>query len=204
MKKSISLFSLLFFATFLFAQNDITVTGNIYDSETKQSLPYVNIGFVEKAVGTVSDEGGYFQLDYSSAKISFDDVLQISSIGYETKKIKASEFYAQLGKSNKIYLKPEPFNLDEVVIGNDKRKNLTVGSSKPKENSRGYWLNKEALGGEIATKINIKHKNTRLEDLRLQVVKNNSGSIKVRVNVYEEINGMPGKNLATANMLHTI
>lgn len=204
MKNYFFLISYFFLTTFLFAQNDITVVGYIYDSETKQSLAYVNIGFVEKAVGTVSDEGGYFQLDYSSVKISLDDVLQISSIGYETKKLKASEFYVQLGKSNKIYLKPEPFNLDEVVIGNDKRKNLTVGSSKTKENSRGYWLNKEALGGEIATKINIKHKNTRLEDLRLQVVKNNSGSIKVRVNVYEEINGMPGKNLATANMLHTI
>ena len=188
----------------MLAQNDVTIVGYIYDSETKQSLAYVNIGFVEKAVGTVSDEGGYFQLDYSSAKISLDDVLQISSIGYETKKLKASEFYAQLGKSNKIYLKPQPYNLDEVVIGNDKRKELTVGSSKTKENSMGYWLNKEALGGEIATKVNIKHKNTRLEDLRLKIVKNNSGSIKVRVNIYEEINGMPRENLVKANILHTI
>jgi len=204
MKKCIFLFLFFFITTFLLAQNDVTIAGYIYDSETKQSLPYVNIGFVEKAVGTVSDEGGYFQLTYSTVKISLGDVLQISSIGYETKKIKASEFYAQQGKSNKIYLQPEPYSLDEVVIGNDKRKNLTVGSSKTKENSMGYWLNKEALGGEIATKINIKHKNTRLEDLRLQIVKNNSGSIKVRVNIYEEVNGMPGKNLVKANILHTI
>jgi tetratricopeptide (TPR) repeat protein len=204
MKKFIFLFFFFCFSTMMLAQNDVTIVGYIYDSETKQSLAYVNIGFVEKAVGTVSDEGGYFQLDYSSAKISLDDVLQISSIGYETKKLKASEFYAQLGKSNKIYLKPQPYNLDEVVIGNDKRKELTVGSSKTKENSMGYWLNKEALGGEIATKVNIKHKNTRLEDLRLQIVKNNSGSIKVRVNIYEEINGMPGENLVKANILHTI
>jgi len=188
----------------LFSQNDITISGYIYDSETKQSLAYVNIGFVEKAVGTVSDEGGYFQLSYSSAKIGLDDVLQISSIGYLTQKLRASEFYAQLGKNNKIYLKPQPYNLDEIVLGNDKRKELIVGSSKTKENSMGYWLNKEALGGEIATKINIKHKNTRLEDLRLQIVKNNSGSIKIRVNIYEEVNGMPGKNLVTEQILHTI
>ena len=181
MKKFIFLFFFFCFSTMMLAQNDVTIVGYIYDSETKQSLAYVNIGFVEKAVGTVSDEGGYFQLDYSSAKISLDDVLQISSIGYETKKLKASEFYAQLGKSNKIYLKPQPYNLDEVVIGNDKRKELTVGSSKTKENSMGYWLNKEALGGEIATKVNIKHKNTRLEDLRLQIVKNNSAFFESRV-----------------------
>lgn len=204
MKKTI--ISLCFLATSLIlsSQNDITVSGYIYDSETKQSLAYVNIGFVEKAVGTVSDEGGYFYLSYSSAKISLDDLLQISSIGYQTIKLKASEFYAQLVKNNKIYLKPEPYSLDEIVLGNDKRKELIVGSSKTKENSRGYWLNKEALGGEIATKINIKHKNSRLEDLRFQIVKNNSGSIKIRVNIYEEVNGMPGKNIVKENILHTI
>ena len=204
MKKAIFLFLIIAFNYSLFAQNEVTVTGYIYDSETKKALSYVNIGFVEKAVGTVSDEGGYFQLTYSTVKISLDDILQISSIGYETKKLKASELYAQLGKSNKIYLKPQPYNLDEVVIGNDKRKKLIIGSSKTKENSMGYWLNKEALGGEIATKINIKHKNSRLEDLRFQIVKNNSGSIKVRVNIYEEVNGMPSKNLVKANIIHTI
>ncbi|MCB0461701.1 MAG: carboxypeptidase-like regulatory domain-containing protein [Flavobacteriaceae bacterium] len=204
MGKAIALIYFLTISIPSFSQNDITIAGYIYDSETKQSLAYVNIGFVEKAVGTVSDEGGYFQLSYSSTKISLDDLLQISSIGYQTLKIKASEFYAQLSKSNKIYLKPQAYNLDEVVIGNDKRKNLIVGSSKTKENSMGYWLNKEALGGEIATKINIKHKNSRLEDLRFQVVKNNSGSIKIRVNIYEEVNGMPDKNLVKENILHTI
>jgi len=185
----------------LFSQNDITISGYIYDSETKQSLAYVNIGFVEKAVGTVSDEGGYFQLSYSSAKIGLDDVLQISSIGYLTQKLRASEFYAQLGKNNKIYLKPQHYKLDEIVIDNDKHKELIVGSSKTKENSMGYWLNKEALGGEIATKINIKHKNTRLEDMRLQIGKNNSGTINISVNIYEEDNGNTGKKFTTDQSL---
>jgi len=202
--------SLLFFtfvllsSVTLFSQTDITVSGYIYDSETKKPLAYVNIGFVEKAVGTVSDESGFFELTYKSSKIGVNTILQISSIGYQTKKLAASEFYKQLARSNKIYLQPQPYNLDEVLIGNEKRKELTVGSSKTKENSRGYWLNKEALGGEIATKINIKHKNSRLEDLRFQVVKNNSGSIKIRVNIYEEVNGMPGKNVLKANIFHTI
>jgi tetratricopeptide (TPR) repeat protein len=204
MKKAIFLLLIIVFNCSLFAQTEVTVTGYIYDSETKQSLAYVNIGFVKKAVGTVSDEGGFFQLTYKTNKIGINDVLQISSIGYQTKKLKASEFYTQLARSNKIYLQPQPYSLDEVVIGNDKRKELTVGSSKTKENSKGYWLNKEALGGEIATKINIKHKNSRLEDLRFQIVKNNSGSLKIRVNIYEEVNGMPGKNLVKANILHTM
>lgn len=77
-----------------------------------------------------------------------------------------------------------PYALDEVVISNEERRTKRVGSSKKKENSIGYWLNKEALGGEIAAKINIAHKNSKLHNLKFYVVKNNSGSIKVRINIY--------------------
>ena len=79
------IFTLLFacFTTTLFAQSDITISGYILDKETNLPLPYVNIGFVEKAVGTVSDENGKFQLTFNVRKVSFDAILQISSLGYE-------------------------------------------------------------------------------------------------------------------------
>ena len=191
-------------STILFSQNDITISGYIIDNETNLPLPYVNIGFVEKAVGTVSDENGKFWLTFDTRKINLEAILQISSIGYETIKLKASKFYGTISKNNKIYLKPKPYALDEVVISNTERKEKRVGSSKRKENSIGYWLNKEALGGEIATKINIKNKNSKLHNLKFYVVKNNSGSIKIRVNIYEYNNGMPGKNLLKDNIYHTI
>jgi len=193
MNKLLTLLFSFCFITTLFSQNGITISGYIIDIETNLPLPYVNIGFIEKSVGTVSDENGKFWLTFDTRKINLDDVLQISSLGYETIKVKASKFYGTISKDNKIYLKSNPYALDEVVILNDERKEKRVGSSKIKENSIGYWLNKEALGGEIATKINIKNKNSKLLDLKFQVIKNNSGSIKVRVNIYEYNNGMPGK-----------
>jgi len=204
MKKSLLVLFVICLSTIAYAQNDVTITGYIFDKETNLPLLYVNIGFVEKAVGTVSDENGKFRLTFDTRKINFEAILQISSIGYETIKLKASKFYGAISKNNKIYLKPKPYVLDEVVISNTERKEKRVGSSKRKENSIGYWLNKEALGGEIATKINIKNKNSKLHNLKFYVVKNNSGSIKVRVNIYEYNNGMPGKNLLKDNIYHTI
>lgn len=97
-----------------------------------------------------------------------------------------------------------PYALDEVVISNEERRTKRVGSSKKKENSIGYWLNKEALGGEIATKINITHKNSKLHNLKFYVVKNNSGSIKVRINIYKFNDGVTGENVLKTNIYHTI
>jgi len=185
-------------------QNEVTLSGYIYDSETNQPLPYVNIGFVKKAIGTVSNDYGQFNLTYTVSKINANDQLQISSIGYETLKMKASEFYKIIVRDHKIYLKPTPYTLDQVVISNDLRKEKHIGSLKLDEKKLGYWLNPEALGGEIATKISIKHKRTKLHDLKFNIVKNESGSIKIRVNIYEYKNGMPGKNLLTQNIYHTI
>jgi len=185
-------------------QKNITITGYILNSATKQPLAYVNIGFIKKGIGTVSNENGLFHLTFKAHKIDVEDILQISSIGFETIKLKTAQFYGSIAKSNKIYLKPEPFALDAVVLNKTKRRQKLVGSSKKKDNSIGYWLNSEALGGEIATKININHANSKLHYLKFHVIKNNSGSIKIRINVYDFKDGIPGKNLLKRNIYHTI
>ena len=190
--------------SFVNAQSKTDFVGYIFDEETKEPLPYVNIGFINESIGTVSDDYGRFNLSCDPQKISNNSILQISFIGYNTIKLLASDFFAAIAKDDKFYLHPEPYNLDEVVLSNDLRKERLVGTLTLKQNTVGYWLNPEALGGEIATKIPIEKVKTQLHELKFFIVKNNSGWIKVRVNVYEYINGMPGKNLLTQNIYHTI
>lgn len=204
MKNLITICFFFLILSFVNAQSRTDFTGFIYDKETKEPLPYVNIGFVNESIGTVSDDFGRFNLSCDPQKISANSILQISFIGYNTIKLLASEFFSTIAKDNKFYLHPEPYNLDEVVLSNDLRKERSVGTLTLKQNTVGYWLNPEALGGEIATKIPIEKEKTQLHELKFYVVKNNSGWIKVRVNVYEYINGMPGKNLLTQNIYHTI
>ena len=186
------------------AQNEITIEGYLIDEETNLPVPYVNIGFIDKAIGTVSDESGRFRLTYNYDKINANDVLQISSLGYITIKLKGLEFIAKISKNNTIYMTPESYALDEVVLSNLKRKERRVGHSRLDDKTIGYWLNKEALGGEIATKVNITKRNSKLLDLKLHIKRNNSGNIKIRVNIYDYENGLPGKNLLKENIFHTI
>jgi hypothetical protein len=44
------------------AQYDVVIEAFILDYENKEPIPYVNIGFVEKSIGTVSNEQGKFKL----------------------------------------------------------------------------------------------------------------------------------------------
>lgn len=204
MRKIISPIIALFISTCCIAQIDVSINGHIFDDDTKQPMSYVNIGFINEHIGTVSNDEGLFILSFNSKKVSPNSILQMSSIGYKSIKMKASEFYAYIVKNDKFYLKPETYGLNEVVIKNEKRKIRTLGSFKVDDRTVGYWLNEEALGGEIAMKFPITNPNTQLHELKFYVNKNNSGRFKIRVNVYDYKNGIPGENLLNQNILHEV
>ncbi len=93
-----------------FAQGKLTrVSGVVRDSVTKEPLPFVNIIFVGKNVGTVTDYNGYFSL----ATQWGSDRLKASFVGYN-EQIKKVEN----GENQKIdfYLSPKNFSLQEVTI----------------------------------------------------------------------------------------
>ena len=52
------------------------LVGQVIDADTEEPLPYVNIGLVNKNIGTVTDEAGYFELEvhengYAEATLRF-------------------------------------------------------------------------------------------------------------------------------------
>ena len=188
----------------LLAQDVIIIEAFVLDKNTNAPLPYVNIGFLEKGVGTVSDENGKFLLKYDEDYIEDFEVLQFSSLGYETLKIKASELFSKLSKTNKIYLEPKGLNLDEVVITSQEREQKQVGSLGFDGNSIGYWKEDIALGGEIATKVRINNKNSRLLDLKLRILENISDSLKLRINIYDSKKRLPHENLLNSNVFHIV
>ncbi|MUP45252.1 TonB-dependent receptor [Gramella sp. BOM4] len=105
---------LLFLALFLtsatiFAQG--TITGKVMDSETNGPLPGANVKVAGTSNGTMTDFDGNFSLDVGSAEGS----IEVSFIGYETKKVSFSitEGSLDLGE---IVLSPDAGALDEIVI----------------------------------------------------------------------------------------
>ncbi len=74
---------LVFFLMFLFfkvnAQNQIT--GNVYDKDTKEIMPYTNVYLPQYKKGTLTDENGEFSFaDVPTGKIK----IQFSYVGYKT------------------------------------------------------------------------------------------------------------------------
>jgi hypothetical protein len=93
-----------------FAQDVTRVRGNVYDKQTGEPLPFVNIFFVKTSVGTTTDLDGYFEIDSRFVT----DSLSASFIGYETETIEI-----QKGERNldlKFFLAPKGFELKSVLI----------------------------------------------------------------------------------------
>jgi len=204
MNKKILLLFLFSVSTGLFAQYQITIEASVLNKETKQAIAYVNIGFIEKGIGTVSNEDGKFKIIYQEDLVAGEDLLQFSALGYKTLKVRASQLLGFLRNTNIFYLVPEPLALDEVFISDEKRSRIRLGNTSTSNNLMGYWKDTVALGGEIATRIKIRNKGVKLLDLKFNIVENLSDSLKVRVNVYQYKKRLPATKVLKTNIYHTI
>lgn len=206
MKNIIFSFLFLFTTNFGFAQfiNIVTIEARVLNAETKVAVPYVNIGFVGKSIGTVSDTEGNFRLEYDEDLIGNTDILQISSLGYETIQTNKTQLERLLTNSNVIYLKPKIEQIDEVVLNAEGRVSFEQGSTDNDGTGLGYWKEKNALGGEIATVFRIKEKNSQIDKLKFNVVENQSDSLKIRVNVYDYRRGYPSYLISKENIYKTV
>lgn len=101
----VSLFILLLFSTNVHAQ--YTLQGNVYDAESKEVLPFVNITVNNEKWGTTTDIDGFFTLKHTAAITQ----LNCSYIGYEKQQLNTE------GKNTlNIYLKKSVTMLAEVEI----------------------------------------------------------------------------------------
>ena len=130
-------FLLLFFLLFasVWAQ-ELTIQGRVIDAETGETLPYASI-YVGEGRGTLTNIDGEFRLT-----VSEQDLLTISYVGYEKRKIKASEV------AKVIKLKPFERQLKEVVVKpidemdilKQVIKNLKSEFSKHKNDRQAYFM----------------------------------------------------------------
>lgn len=200
-------FFLFFLHNILFSQTDIQ--GKVLDLNTNAPLPYVNIGFIEKEIGTVSNEDGTFKFSFDSSKLSSNDTLKISCLAYRDYKLPFSKLLLLGSDSLVIKMKSDVIRLSEVVVvGNKKRarrkKEKIVGYSEVGKLKNGSWQGKEALGGELVTKINVNKKKRQLNMFFFHVLENASDSLLIRVNVYDGTTKVPEKKLTNQNIIYTL
>ena len=85
MKTVKTLFSLtLLFLTLTLHAQKVSVTGQVLDAETGESIPFAGVFIKGTTTGVASDDQGAFTID-----ISKGDILLVSSIGYVEQEVAA-------------------------------------------------------------------------------------------------------------------
>ena len=190
--------------TFLNNNIALNFNGLLLDKVSNEPIPFANIGFIEKGIGTISNENGEFNLRFNSTLINTNALLKISVLGYETITLSGLKLLDLVSKECKLYINPEPFALETVTITNEKGKIVRIGNTDSNKTSYGYWKDREALGGEIAGKVQIRKKRTKLLKLDFNVLENLSDSVKVRINVYDYSKRYPGEKILKENIFKVI
>ncbi len=182
---------------------EIVLQGKITDINNK-ILPYVNIGVPNKNTGTVSNENGVYLLKIP-AKIGDRDTVVFSYIGYKTIKKPISEL--KILKDKSIQMEIEENQLAEIVLETKKFKYKKLGRTNKGLGFMhfNYYTAREKevddrLSKEIGMNFKLK-KNCRLEKFNFAISTNEFKKLKLRVNIYNLINGEPKDLLITENII---
>ncbi len=97
---------------------EVKLHGIVVDALTQEPLTGANVYLTKSTAGTVTDEDGYFFLTVK--KISAEDSLVISFLGYHTYRVSLASFKNQ----SKIVLKPTSLEYGDEIIIRAERENL--------------------------------------------------------------------------------
>lgn len=169
------------------ASAQLLLRGTVRDAGSGDAIPYVNIGVVGKALGTVSDGEGAYELWLRPSELEAGDLLRISCLGYEAQTYNLEGLESRTDFS----LTRSAIDLDEVVVSALPTFTLEemVGYSLEATRDFAYWKDSLALGAELATRIRVSPGMRQVNTLFFNTMENPADSVLLRVNLY----ATPGK-----------
>ena len=174
------------------------IFGEIVDFKSNEPLSYVNIGILNREIGTVSDEKGKFNL---LLKEEFaNDTIRVSMVGYKPIEILVKNITGN-NSNLSLTLEQQVGELDEVVIFAKSFKKKTLGNkTTSKFLSTGFSY--DQLGAEMGVKINIRKQPTFVETFNFNISYNRLSSKSIfRLNFYNLVKGKPAENILKENIL---
>jgi CarboxypepD_reg-like domain len=182
----------------------VNLMGKIIQQENNLPLSYVSIGVLNKSLGTLTDTLGNF--DFQVSRENLADTLQISLVGYFSKKILVKDFLESKKKAIKLDVKFTA--LTEVVVAKNKSNTETIGRqgsgkliqvSIHKKRSA-----EETIGSEMGMRYKTKQANATLKDFNFYISANNFNYIKYRINIYSVKDNMPDTLIFNRQIFKTI
>ena len=202
--KFILLFAL--YCQMAIGQCQTLISGSVINNQTKQPIPYVNIGIANTEVGTISNEDGSFSIKIP-LKYSGQDLL-FSSVGYIRKSFPVSSIPTP-SNNLMISLNENVLELSEVeiVAKHEKKKSVTLGNGKSLLLSGQLHYDTLSAGSAMALLIDKSDdKNlTFLNEASLYIAKNLSPEFKVRMRIMsvDSQTNKPGVDILTQQALVT-
>jgi CarboxypepD_reg-like domain len=195
------MFKLLLPAIFIvqFSSAQSIIRGKILSQSDKRPIAYVNIGIINTAVGTISNEDGSFSLQVPNHYTT--DSLLFSAIGFGRKNVLIQSLVTD---GLTIFLQEQITQLNEVTIASTREKNKRFELGNKNYNggvletdttyagaSKALLIeNKSPLYGDLAFPI-------YLEAARIRIYRNNLASFKFRIRIYsvDSLTHQPGEDL---------
>ncbi len=172
------------------ASSQITVKGTVYDSASRQPLPFVNIGVRGQNLGTVSLQDGKFEL----TGLSKGQKLLFSMVGYKSTEIDIQSLQEE------IFLAASNTRLQEVVVKSSKLKKGFLGNRTSSKLINGGF-SVDFLGAEAGVPIRAKKTETFINTFHFFIARNDYDSLRFRVNIYELRNNEVGKRILNHNVI---
>jgi len=180
-KKYYLLCFLLFFLTQVSSQSIWGVVANI---ETGEKIPYVNVGYRNQSIGTVSNENGEFQLKILSSE--FSDSIVFSSIGYHKVSFLTGDLKNRLISNTTIFMRPQTDVLEEIIVSSRAFSRIQkLGNGRGSKRKKVGFGPNDNLGREIGTVIETQIKEALIDKAFINIGINKYGKIKLRVNIYK-------------------
>lgn len=175
--------------------------GTIMDSVSNLPLQYVNVGIINRDVGTVSDKEGKFRIYLDD---QFDnDSLRLSIVGYKSRVFKVSEFKTYVNHHTEVKLFELTQQLQPIVVSEKKLKDAILGNKTESTKFRGGFTYSD-LGNELGIVIKIKKGGGFIKTFNAFIVSNTSDSMKFRLNFYDLKDGLPHTKIITDQIIFPI
>ena len=188
---------LLLLVSYYSGYSQVLLSGKVLESETKQPIPYANMGILNTAIGTISNEDGTFSIRVPAQLMN--DSLRFSSIGYAEKSLAISALTDAADLT--IHLEDRVLALDaiEIVAQQPKKKTVVLGNGKSLLLSGQLYCDTVSAGSAMALLIDKKENENvdYLNNASLYIAKNLSDEFKVRLRIMsvDPTTQQPGQDL---------
>lgn len=179
------------------AFSQIQIKGFTFNKNDKTAIPYVNIGIVNKNIGSVSDLNGAYNINITSDVYS--DSIRFSSLGFKDKCFLVADFVKL--QNDTILLNPVTYDIQEVEIISKELKTKRHGDRLRVGIAGSYGV--DMLGHELGILLDFKNKQTIIKNFIFFIAQNNCDSLTFRINIYNLKDSVPFEKILKENLIVT-